>query len=98
MAETMQLSVDAVVQQRESTGVPMFPHINHPNFCWAITLEDMISLKGERFFEVYNGHQLVRNYGDSAHIGTEEMWDKINIAYADQEPTLDEWIGYRRQS
>jgi len=88
VAETMQQSVDAVLQQRERTGVPMFPHINHPNFYWAITLEDMISLKGERFFEVYNGHQLVRNYGDSAHLGTEEMWDKINIAYAERNQPL----------
>jgi hypothetical protein len=80
--EAMQKSVDAVLEQREQTGVPMFPHINHPNFYWAITLEDMISLKGERFFEVYNGHPLVRNYGDSAHLSTEQMWDKINIAYA----------------
>lgn len=88
VAETMQLSVDAVLQQRERTGVPMFPHINHPNFYWAITLEDMISLKGERFFEIYNGHPLVRNYGDSTHMSTEQMWDKINIAYANRNQPL----------
>jgi hypothetical protein len=88
VAETMQLCVDAVLQQRERTGVPMFPHINHPNFFWAITLQDMISLKGDRFFEVYNGHMLVRNYGDSVHMGTEEMWDKINIAYAKRDQPL----------
>ena len=75
-------------QQRERTGVPMFPHINHPNFYWAVTLEDMISLKGERFFEVYNGHPMVRNYGDSVHISTEVMWDKINIAYANRNQPL----------
>jgi len=79
--EAMQKSVDAVLQQRERTGVPMFTHINHPNFYWAISVEDMISLKGERFFEVYNGHPMVRNYGDSLHLGMEAMWDKINIAY-----------------
>lgn len=88
VAETMQQSVDAVLQQRERTGVPMFPHINHPNFFWAITLDDMISLKGERFFEVYNGHPMVRNYGDSVHISTETMWDKINIAYANRSQPL----------
>lgn len=81
VAEAMQLSVDAVLKQRGETGTPMFPHINHPNFYWAVTLEDMINLKGERFFEVYNGHPLVRNYGDSIHLSTETMWDKINIAY-----------------
>ena len=88
VAETMQQSVDAVLQQRERTGVPMFPHINHPNFFWAVTLEDMISLKGERFFEVYNGHPMVRNYGDSVHISTEVMWDKINIAYVNRNQPL----------
>lgn len=88
VAEAMQQSVDAVLKQREQTGVPMFPHINHPNFRWAITLQDMISLKGERFFEVYNGHFLVNNYGDSAHMSTETMWDKINIAYANRNQPL----------
>jgi len=88
VAETMQLSVNAVLEQRERTGIPMFPHINHPNFYWAVTLEDMISLKGERFFEVYNGHPMVRNYGDSVHLSTEVMWDKINIAYANRNQPL----------
>jgi len=88
VAEAMQQSVDAVLKQREQTGVPMFPHINHPNFRWAITLEDMISLQGERFFEVYNGHFLVNNYGDSIHMSTETMWDKINIAYAKRNQPL----------
>lgn len=88
VAEAMQNSVDAVLKQRNETGVPMFPHINHPNFRWAITLDDMISLKGERFFEVYNGHFLVNNYGDSAHMSTETMWDKINIAYANRNQPL----------
>ncbi len=88
VAEAMQQSVDAVLKQRDETGVPIIPHINHPNFRWAITLEDMISLKGERFFEVYNGHFLVNNYGDSAHMSTEKMWDKINIAYVNRNQPL----------
>lgn len=81
VADVMQKTVDAVLKQRAETRVPMFPHINHPNFYYSISLQDMIDLKGERFFEVYNGHPLVHNYGDSLHPGTEEMWDKINIAY-----------------
>jgi len=88
VAEAMQLAVDAVIQQRERTGIPMFTHINHPNFFWAVSVEDMISLKGERFFEVYNGHPMVRNYGDSVHLGMEAMWDKINIAYAKRNQPL----------
>ncbi|MEP6737605.1 MAG: histidinol-phosphatase [Chryseolinea sp.] len=88
VTETMQRNVDAVLQQRKETGVPMFPHINHPNFFYAITPQNIIDLHGERFFEVYNGHPLVHNYGDSLHPGTEKMWDMINTAYYEKRQPL----------
>jgi hypothetical protein len=88
IAQAMQQSVDAVVKQRAETGQSMLPHINHPNFFWSVTIEDMISLHGERFFEVYNGHPMVFNYGDSLHPGTEIIWDRINIAYAGRRQPL----------
>lgn len=81
VVEVVQNNIDAVLAQRDSTGQPMFPHINHPNFGWAITVEEMMQLKGERFFEVFNGHPSVNNYGDSSRIGTEVMWDQINLHY-----------------
>ena len=81
VTEVMQRNVDAVLEQRKKTGVPIMPHINHPNFHFAITARDIIGLQGERFFEVYNGHPQVYNYGDSTRPGTEAMWDEINIAY-----------------
>lgn len=82
VTETLQRNIDAVLQQRKETGVAMFPHINHPNFYYAITAQDMIGLHGERFFEVYNGHPMVHNEGDTLHPSTEALWDEINIAYA----------------
>ncbi len=75
--EAMQNNVDAVLEQRARTGQPMFPHINHPNFGWSVTAEDLIALHGERFFEVYNGHPAVHNEGDSLRPSTERMWDII---------------------
>jgi hypothetical protein len=86
--EVLQRNIDAVLQQREETGVPMFPHVNHPNFYYGVSLRDMIELRGERFFEVYNGHPLVHNYGDSLRPGTETMWDLINIAYSNRNQPL----------
>jgi hypothetical protein len=77
-SEVLQNNIDAVINQRETTGIPMIPHVNHPNFGYAL---NMIALSGERFFEVYNGHPAVHNRGDSTHMSTEEMWDLINIAY-----------------
>lgn len=88
VAETMQNNIDAVLKQREATGEPIMPHINHPNFGWAVTVEDMKSLRGERFFEVFNGHPQVHNYGDSTRMGMEEMWDQINIAYLNRSQPL----------
>ncbi len=80
LLEVMQRNIDAVYQRRDDTGQPMFPHLNHPNFQWAVTLEDFIDLHNERFFEVYNGHPLVNNYGDADHPSTEEMWDRALAA------------------
>ncbi len=79
--EILQNGLDRVKAQRDSTGVPMFLHINHPNFVWAITPEDIIELDGERFFEVYNGHPQVNNYGDSLRPSMEVLWDKVQAAY-----------------
>ncbi|MFK7811366.1 MAG: PHP domain-containing protein [Maribacter sp.] len=81
VSQVLQNNIDQVIKQRQETGTPIMPHINHPNFGYGIDLNDMISLSGERFFEVYNGHPMVHNMGDSTHISTQEMWDLINISY-----------------
>ncbi|RED91779.1 CehA/McbA family metallohydrolase domain-containing protein [Marinoscillum furvescens] len=86
--EVLQYNLNAVLKQREESGVPMIAHVNHPNYQYAVSLEDMIALQNERFFEVYNGHHLVRNLGDSAHLSTEQMWDRINRAYVVQNKPL----------
>jgi hypothetical protein len=88
IAEVIQNNLDQVWAQRERTGQPMFPHINHPNFGWAVKIEDMMGIKGERFFEVYNGHPHVHNYGDSTTMGMDELWDKLLIYYIEQKKPL----------
>ncbi|MBN8246359.1 MAG: hypothetical protein J0L84_02825 [Verrucomicrobia bacterium] len=73
--DVMQRGVNSVLDQRRRTGQPMMPHINHPNFGWGITAEDLMALQGELFFEVYNGHPSVRNEGDDVHAGLDRVWD-----------------------
>lgn len=75
--EIMQRSVDAVVEQRARTGQPMMIHLNHPNYVWGVTAEELMRVHGEKFFEIYNGHPGVHNGGDHAHLSTDEMWDVI---------------------
>ena len=76
--DVMQRNMNALLAQRKATGQPMFLHLNHPNFGWGVTAEELMRVKGERFFEVYNGHPSVRDLGDATHASTERMWDIIN--------------------
>ena len=75
--ETMQNNVNAAVAQRERTGQPMLIHLNHPNFGYGVTAEDLMRVRGENFFEVYNGHPGVNNSGNAEHASTERIWDII---------------------
>lgn len=75
MTEVIQNNVNAVIEQRKRTGQPMIPHLNHPNWKWGITAEDILPIKGEKFFEIYNGHPGVHNDGDDTHASTDRVWD-----------------------
>ncbi|MCX7418365.1 MAG: hypothetical protein NT013_02365 [Planctomycetia bacterium] len=78
VAETIQNNTDALIAQRERTGQAMIIHLNHPNFGFGITAEDLMRIRGENFFEVYNGHPGVHNSGTKEHASTERIWDIIN--------------------
>lgn len=75
VTEVIQNNVNALLEQRQRTGQPMFSHLNHPNFQWGVTAEDILPVKGEKFFEVYNGHPGVHNDGDDTHASTDRIWD-----------------------
>ena len=69
--EVLQRSVDGI---RAANGIP---HVNHPNFGWALTVEDLQQLERTRLFEIFNGHPQVNNEGGGGLPGLEEMWDRI---------------------
>jgi len=71
IVEALQRDIDAI---RGANGVP---HLNHPNFGWAVTAADIARVRNDRLFEVYNGHPLVNNMGGGGMPGLEEMWDVI---------------------
>ncbi len=71
VVETLQRNVDAV---RTAKGVP---HINHPNYEWAITANDLRQVQNNKLFEIYNGHHQANNLGGGGAPGLEEVWDTI---------------------
>jgi len=79
VAETIRRNVLAVYEQRQRLGRPILVHLNHPNYGWAVTVDDLVQVPEVRFFEVFNGHPAVNNEGDAEHPSVEEMWDQVLI-------------------
>ncbi len=71
VVEVIQRNVDAI---RAASGVP---HINHPNFGWAITADELTQVRNNRLFELFNGHPQVNIQGGGGVPGLEEVWDEI---------------------
>lgn len=69
--DTLQRNVDAI---RAAQGTP---HVNHPNFGWAISGADLAALERYRLLEIFNGHPLVNNLGGGDAPGLEEIWDRL---------------------
>lgn len=68
---TIQKNVDAV---RAANGVP---HINHPNFKWAISQNDLMQVNNDKLLEIYNGHPGVNNFGGGGWPSMEQVWDHL---------------------
>ncbi len=76
LLETIGRNAGVARQVLAQSGRPGLIHYNHPNFGWGLTWEHLAAIDGIGFFEVFNAHPSVRNYGDEDHPGTEEMWDR----------------------
>mgnify|MGYP000359716846 CR=1 FL=1 len=72
--EKWQIIQDHVDAIRGGSGQPI---LNHPNYTYAVTTEDILPVKGLHMMELYNGHNDVHNFGDGEHPSTEEMWDTL---------------------
>jgi hypothetical protein len=71
IVEVIQRNVDAI---RRAGGVP---HINHPNFYWSLSVDDLIAVRNYRLLEIFNGHPHVNNLGGGGFPDLEQMWDAI---------------------
>jgi hypothetical protein len=74
VAATIQKDVDAIRAARA------LPSVNHPNFHWAISAQDLLKIKGLGLFEIYNGHPLVNNVGGGGFQSLDEFWDVLLTA------------------
>ncbi len=71
VVDVLQRSIDGI---RDASGVP---HINHPNFRWAITPEELRQVRNYKLLEIFNGHPEVNNVGGGGVPGLEDVWDRV---------------------
>ena len=76
--EAMQNNLRLILEHEKMHGREVLPHLNHPNFGYAITAEDLAAVVSEQFYEVYNGHPGVNQLGDDKHPSVEKIWDLAN--------------------
>ena len=87
--EAMSANLRAAEQQARLTGREILVHVNHPNYGYGVTPEDLAAVFQERFVEVFNGHPSVNHLGDADHPGVERLWDianTIRLAHAGVAP------------
>ncbi|MDQ3024414.1 MAG: hypothetical protein M3R04_08545, partial [bacterium] len=65
------MEADAAAAQRVGALV----QLNHPNYAYSVTAEQIMRARGIGLFEVFNGHPLSNNAGDGVHPSTERLWD-----------------------
>jgi hypothetical protein len=52
-------------------------HVNHPNYLYTLTIDDLLASGEFGLLEVANGHNAVHNEGDAVHPSTEVIWDSL---------------------
>jgi len=55
-------------------------HVNHPNYLYTLTIDDLMAAGDFGLLEVANGHNAVHNDGDETHPSTETIWDTLLTA------------------
>jgi hypothetical protein len=78
ITEAMENNLRAAEEHAKKTGREVFVHLNHPNFHYAVTAEEIAAVIRERFMEVYNGHPGVGHLGDDHHPSVEYIYDVAN--------------------
>ncbi len=76
--EVMTRTLRAVEDSAARAGREVLVHVNHPNYKWGVTAEDLASVVNEDFFEIWNGVDGDNDPGDALHPSTDEVWDIAN--------------------
>ena len=68
---TIQANVDSI---KEAGGIAS---INHPNYKWAYTIQQLVQVNGATSIEIFNGVPDTNVYGSKSKPSCEQIWDGI---------------------
>lgn len=72
---TLDRNVQAILGQGARDARPVVAQVNHPNYKWALSWQNVAHAPAGAVFEVYNGHPRAQNRGDDEHPDTGVIWD-----------------------
>lgn len=89
-AASMQQIVEAGDRLREQYDCPLAVSLNHPNYRYNATAEDVAAARGLRFMEIHTALSSCNSYGDETHAGAERIWDiALALRLTQQHATAD---------
>jgi hypothetical protein len=76
--DTILANLQQVAASSRRTGRPALFHVNHPNYNWSLTAEDLARLVDLEFVEIWNGVEGDNDPGEGERISSEAIWDVAN--------------------
>jgi hypothetical protein len=78
IVQTIQRNFAAIQADGKRSGREVYCHVNHPNFKYGMTAEDLAQCTEISFFEIWNGVDDDNDPGDAEHLSTDGIWDVAN--------------------
>ena len=76
-AEAMNGMFDALARNHTHEGQPAIASLNHPNWRWNATAEDILATPRLRFFEMFTALNSCNSYGAPPRVSVQRMWDIV---------------------
>ena len=67
--------IDSLSHRQNSPAIGI---VNHPNFAWALSADDLANVKAAQFVEIFNGHPSTASRGDLGRPSVVRLWDMAN--------------------
>ena len=73
--KAIQATFDCAQTLGKSSGAEVLIFLNHPNFCWNATTEDIAAVENLQHIEIYTALNMCATFGDDHHCTAERIWD-----------------------